>query len=107
MLTEETRRAALALQKKLVDEGKLIEGGWAAFTVICFNESTPPEQRREMRKAFFCGAMHLFQSMMSVLGSGVEPTDEDMRAMDKINTELQAFARTERMFEAMFKARQH
>jgi len=107
MLTEETKRIALALQKELADQGKLVEGGWAAFAHICFNESTPQEQRVEMRKAFFAGAMHLFQSIMGVMDADREPTEHDMIIMSKINDELEGWAFTQQMFEALFKRKQH
>ena len=42
-------------------------------------------------QAFFGGAQHLFGSIMSILDPGHEPTERDMRRMDLIAHELEAF----------------
>jgi len=94
---------AKALEKELADQGRLVEGGFAAFAHICFNANTPDIQKVEMRKAFFAGALHLFQSVMSVLDEDREPTPNDLAVMAKLNDELDQFARSQKMFEAFFK----
>ncbi len=45
----------------------------------------------ECRLAYFFGAQHLFSSIMGVLDEGTEPTEDDLRRLDLINTELAAF----------------
>ncbi len=44
-----------------------------------------------MRGAFMAGAAHLFAAMVSVLDPGVEPTADDMRRMDMIAREINAW----------------
>ena len=80
--------AADALAKKLVDDGKLIEAGWAIFQGLTVPREASDVQRREMRLAFMAGAQHLFASIMNVLDPGEEPTDRDMRRLDSIHAEL-------------------
>lgn len=77
--------------KELVDKGKLIEAGWISMRLACDLVDAPPDQLREMRMAFFGGAQHLLGSMMTFLDPGEEPTDADMKRMDMIHDELDAF----------------
>lgn len=79
------------LTASLVDAGKIIEGGWVGFSLAVLPEGVSQTQVDEMRKAFFAGAHHLFSSIMSVLDPGHEPTARDLRRMDQIYEELQAF----------------
>lgn len=79
------------LTRELTDSGKLIECGWVGMRLACDLIDAPQDQLREMRMAFFAGAQHLFGSIMTVLDPGEEPTDKDLKRMDLIHTELQAF----------------
>ncbi len=79
------------ITKKLVDEGKLVEAGWASLRVLTLPPDTPADQLREMRMAFFAGAQHLFGSIMGMMDDGEEPTAADMSRMDMIHKELQGF----------------
>ena len=54
-------------------------------------QDAPEVQVREMRKAFFAGAQHLFASIATFLEEGTEPTDNDVRRMEMIHVELEAF----------------
>lgn len=94
-MSEERRakaRAAVdALAKKLADEGKLIEGGWAAYHALVIPHDAPEIQVRLMREAFFSGAQHLFHTLTSILEEGSEPTESDLRRMDHIDRELRGF----------------
>lgn len=87
-------KAAALLTEKLVDQGKIIEGGWVGLKAAWLHPDAPPEQVDEMRKAFFAGAQHLYASIMTVLDSGEEPTDRDMRRLANIATELDDFGKT-------------
>lgn len=78
------------LTKKLNDEGQIIEAGWVALKMLTLVDA-PEIQLREMRKAFFAGAQHLFASITSVLEDGVEPTDNDIRRIEMIHVELEAW----------------
>jgi len=54
-------------------------------------EGTSDVQRTECRKAFFFGAHHIFSSIMGILDPGMEPTENDLIIMDKLNAELEHF----------------
>lgn len=76
------------------DKGKLIEGGWWAYVATSGLETAPKLQRTEMRKAYMLGAQHLFASIMGILDPGAEPTEKDLKRMDLIHRELDAFRRS-------------
>lgn len=76
--------------KKLVDDGKIIEAGWAAFKIIVIPARASAAQLDDMRCAFFAGAQHLFGSMI-ILNSDGEPTDSIMPRMSQISAELNTF----------------
>jgi hypothetical protein len=78
------------LTRKLLDEGKLIAAGWAMFHHLLLKDA-PPIQVREMEKAFFAGAQHLWGSIMTGLDPDAEPTAQDERRMELIAAELDAF----------------
>lgn len=50
-----------------------------------------PEQRREMRRAFYGGASALYFCIMRGLSSGEEATEGDASFLTQIFRELQAF----------------
>lgn len=79
------------LTRKLTDEGKLIEAGWVAMRIIAVPPDATATQLDAMRYAFMAGAQHLFSSIMAMLEPGVMETPDDLRRMDLINTELEAF----------------
>jgi len=76
------------------DKGKIIEGGWMAYVATSGLGSAPEMQRTEMRKAYMLGAQHLFASIMGILDPGSEPTEKDLKRMDLIHHELEAFRRS-------------
>lgn len=79
------------LAKKLADDSKMVEGGWLGFLLALKLKDAPPDQLREMRLAFFAGAMHVFFTLMHILDPGQEPTEKDMQRMDKLHEELDRF----------------
>lgn len=79
--------------KELVDKGMIIEAGWISLRLACDLVDAPADQLSEMRMAFFAGSQHLMGSIMTFLEAGEEPTDNDMKRMDLIHEELQAFIR--------------
>jgi hypothetical protein len=91
------RRHLERLTKRLADEGKLIEAGWVALRLQAVPVDAPSIQLQEMRMAYMAGAQHLFASMTGMLDPGPEETPDDMRRMELINAELDAF-RTELEF---------
>lgn len=87
----DTHKIIDGLTKKFVDEGKLIEAGFQAYRMLSIPPNAPEIQVSECRLAYFFGAQHLFSSIMGVLDEGTEPTEDDLRRLDLINTELAAF----------------
>lgn len=80
------------ITKSLVDDGKLIEAGFASMIYATYDgKKLPEDQLLELRQAFFGGAQHLFGSIMSFLDSGDEPTDKDLQRMDLVDRELKRF----------------
>lgn len=79
------------LTKELANKGKLIEAGWVSLRLNCIHPNAPPEQLQEMRMAFMAGAQHLFSSMMGMLDPEPGETPGDMKRMELIHKELEAF----------------
>ena len=90
---KEQRLALEKLSRDLSDRGKLIESGWVAFRLFVVPADAPQIQIDEMRHAYMAGAQHLFSSVMTIMEPGNEPTDADLRRMDLIADELDAFAK--------------
>ena len=88
---DDRQKLAAALARELADEGKLIEAGWIALRVVSMPADAPEIQISEMRKAFMAGAQHLFASIMGILEPGEEPSEKDLKRMDLIHAELEAF----------------
>jgi hypothetical protein len=82
------------LSKKLADSGQIIEAGWVSLRHLTL-QGAPEIQVREMRKAFFAGAQHLFTSILGFLetdkGAPEEPTTNDLRRMEMVYVELEAW----------------
>jgi hypothetical protein len=85
------RQFLLRLTKQLADDGKLIEAGWVAMRLHAIPLNAPANQLHEMRLAFMAGAQHLFASMIGMLDPEPTETLDDMRRMDLIHKELDAF----------------
>lgn len=79
------------LTKELANDGKLIEAGWVALRILAVPPEAPAVQLQSMRLAYMAGAQHLFSSIMSIMDSDREPTDADLKRMDLINKEIEAF----------------
>lgn len=93
------------LTKQLADEGKLIEAGWVAMRLVAIPLNAPANQLHEMRLAFMAGAQHLFGSMMGLLDPEPTVTLDDMRRMDLIHQELEAFRRELELWAAKTKGK--
>jgi len=81
------------LTRELVDQGKIIEAGWVGLRLAAIPLDAPAVQLNEMRMAFMAGAQHLFASIMGMLDEDAEPTDADLKRMDMIHEELEAYAK--------------
>lgn len=79
------------LKRDLLDNGKLIESGWIELRIVAVPLDASPVQLQSMREAFFAGAQHLYSSIMTVLDSDAGPTDDDVKRLDLIGDELDAF----------------
>jgi hypothetical protein len=80
------------LTRRLADEGRLIEAGWVLLRLAVMPHDAPPAQIDGMRLAYMAGAQHLFGSILTALDADAEPTEADLRRMDAIHAELDAFA---------------
>ena len=78
---------------RFIDRGKIIEMGFAEMIRQSYPDwqSMPLPQLDDLRCAFFGGAQHLLGSIMGTLDPGTEPTEQDMRRMELISHELEAF----------------
>ena len=90
---ERIGKIADAIAGHAVDRGRVIEMGFAAMIEATYPDwqTMPKDQRGDLRMAFFGGAQHLWGSIMGILDPGNEPTERDMRRMDLIAHELDAF----------------
>ncbi len=79
------------LTKKLTESGLLVEAGFTGLRMLAIAPDAGPQQIDAMRTAFFCGAHHLFTTMMTSLDEGKTPTQKDFQRMHQIHTELEAF----------------
>lgn len=76
------------------DNGKLIETGWLAMLAATVPPDAGPNTINALHTAFYCGAQHLFSSILAILDKGpdTEPTDQDMARMSMIAKELEEWA---------------
>lgn len=92
-ITPEVRKAIDTVTAQFSDKGKVVEMGWLALRKVAIPPDASDTQIREMRKAFFAGAQHLFASINVVLDSDREPTEKDLRRVTLIYEELKAFTK--------------
>lgn len=90
-MNEQQRKLHDELMKRFTADGKLIEAGWVSMKLLVLPQDAPAVQVSEMRKAFFCGAQHLYAALMCIMDADREPTDADMKKMELIHNELEAF----------------
>ena len=89
---QQQREIAEKITKEWADRGMIMEGGWQAFLATSLHGASEIQQR-EMRKAYYLGAQHLFASIFCALDHDSEPTERDMKRLDLITKELERFAR--------------
>lgn len=85
------QQAALLVTRKLASEGKMIEGGWAAYRLLFLSADAPAEEVLKHKLAFMGGAEHLWSSIFATLDPGSEPTAGDMKRLDSVQRELDAW----------------
>lgn len=87
-MTEAQDELAKRATRKLLDDGKITAAGWFMFRHLLLKDA-PPIQVREMEKAFFAGAQHLWGSMMTGLADDEQAAEDQM---EMVSAELHAFA---------------
>lgn len=87
-LRRELHKEAVGL---MLDEGTVIETGFRALRLL-MPPDAPESMVRQMRKAFFAGAMHVWSSMLAVLDQESQYTENDLRRMIGIQSELNKFS---------------
>lgn len=83
-------RAALDATHKLVNDGKLIAGGFAAYCMAMEISVDDPMLPR-LQHAYMTAAEHLWQSVMSVMDPGPKETAADLKRFDLIHAEITAW----------------
>lgn len=80
-------KEGLRLTHKLINDGMLIAGGFAAYVM---NNKIPLDSPAlpQLRDVYMCGAEHVWQSFMTTLDPGAQETPDDMRRLDSIQREL-------------------
>lgn len=85
-------RVAQDVSRQLANQGKVIEGGWAAHSLLFITPDTPPATVDALCFAYMAGSQHLWASIMVSVDPEAEPTAADMGRMTKIEAELAAWA---------------
>jgi hypothetical protein len=62
--------------REAADNGMLIEAGWDVFREMTVPKEAHADQLHEMKRSFFCGAMHMFESLRLIY-EGVDQKDKD------------------------------
>lgn len=72
---------------------RMIERGWQGFERLVLPPDASGAQRRDMRRAFFCGASLLFYGILTQASGGPvdEVTEEDLHMMDGVQQEIDEF----------------
>lgn len=78
-----------------LDHGETMATMWAGFEGKCLNGCSPL-QVAEMEKAFYAGALCLFNWFMVQLDPEAEPTDADMAKVSAMEQEIDAFFERQR-----------
>lgn len=103
---EQAEAAAAEITQRLASKGQVIAGGFAAYLMVTFGDTDaikalPVSMLADLREAYYSGAQHLFASIMTVLDDDDEPSAEDLRRMDLIHAELEAWGvEAQRRYEA-------
>jgi hypothetical protein len=64
---------------------------WESYLRRVMPPAAGREQFIETRRAFYAGGAALFEIIMSVLDEGAEATDDDLKAIDDLKAEFDAF----------------
>lgn len=62
---------------------------WEVFERLCVPKLAPPEQRRDIRDAFYSGAYSIFRTLTSEVSNENDMTPDDERLMVCLNAEIE------------------
>lgn len=65
---------------------------WDQFARAVLPKDAPPDQRREMRRAFYAGAQGILFKVIAAFAPETEPTEADLQVMTDLERELSDFA---------------
>lgn len=71
---------------------RIIADLWASYEKKVLPFGAPAVQVLETRRAFYAGASGLLAAICGILEEDAEPTPQDLRVMDAIHAELEAFS---------------
>lgn len=86
-----SRNRQKSVERQLMEKGLLVEAGFAGLRALVIAKNAPELQVQEMRLAFFAGAHHVFNSIITALDNGDEVTEADLRIMNNLSDELESF----------------
>lgn len=66
---------------------------WDEYARKVLPQNAGQVQIQETRRAFYAGGVRLFYTMLSMLDSDAEPTEDDLRKMDDLKAEFDAYMR--------------
>jgi hypothetical protein len=66
---------------------------WDSFARAVLPPNAPADQRREMRRAFYAGALGILFKVITALAPETEPTAADLAVMDDVHQELEDFVK--------------
>ncbi len=72
-----------------------VEQLWRSYVQAVYPQGMAPDQHDECRRAFYAAIKGWIDLNMAVLDPDAEPTDDDLRWMDDIYDELEAFGSDE------------
>lgn len=65
---------------------------WDQFARAVLPRDASITQKREMRRAFYAGGQAIIFKIVTALAPDAEPTEDDLKLMDDLHQELNAFA---------------
>jgi hypothetical protein len=70
---------------------KRLEAKWLSYRTVVIPKDAGELQVRESRRAFYAGAGALLETILGFLGSGDEPSEQELASMDQIANEIREF----------------
>lgn len=92
-INRDCEEAVLSFAKNLVDQGRIVEAGWATFYLMVLLPSVSRVQADEMRVAFMAGAQYLW-ACLRYPGEPISDSDSISRELDCFYNEMMAKIRS-------------